>query len=98
MVTLIVIKLNNMKKILLGVIILVTTISCSLDDSLKNPISNDVCNCDRVIETNYKYINTKNGSGFWTGTFRTKNDCTLIIKDWVLSTDVLPKINTCLTL
>jgi hypothetical protein len=39
-----------MKKLLLGLTLGMLLVSCSQDDSLNNPISNEVCECDRVVE------------------------------------------------
>ena len=48
-----------MKKLLLGLTLGMLLVSCSQDDSLNNPISNEVCECDRVVEaTTFNVVGT----------------------------------------
>jgi hypothetical protein len=51
--------MKTIKRLLLGLTIMLL-VSCSQDDSLKNPISNDVCLCDRVVVTNSSSFVVKN--------------------------------------
>lgn len=52
--------MKTIKRLLLGLTLGMLLMSCSQDDSLKNPISNDVCECDRVVVANSINFITKN--------------------------------------
>ncbi len=70
--------MKTIKRLLLGLTLGMLLVGCSEDDSLKNPISNDVCECDRVayIISGDSHFNLPNGGFSVPGRFITINDCT----------------------